>query len=255
MAYPTLCHPLILFLVGNLVNTATAAYTQRESPLRYVAFIICLTISWLALSNFHAYVQTTGWPGRILAAAIFSVPLQLFDRLLFRKWAFGHDYLGPVEVPDAERRKQSRWEFGSEVAGCIRCTGSSKEVANVPYFSHQDPEYVPAWSTFLLGHSCLIVGLYYLNAFLIDLQLRANQSLLDDNYMPFLWRITNVSGEELTTRIQISITYWIAQYCILHLLYSLFAVINVSLKPGELKFWRPMFGPIKSSYTIRGFWG
>jgi hypothetical protein len=131
-------HPLILFLVWNLISTATAAFTQRDSWLRYLGFILCAAITWQTLSNFHLYVDSTGWAGRCLAGAVFSDPLVLFDRLLIRKWAFGHDYLGPVETSEVERKKQSRWEFGPEVSASIRCIGSSKEVANTQYFSDQD---------------------------------------------------------------------------------------------------------------------
>jgi hypothetical protein len=255
MANSTLRHPLILFLTGNLASTATAAYTHKDSPFRYLAFIFCATIAWLTMFDFHAYIQTTGWAGRMLAGAVFTVPLVLLDRLLFRKWAFGHDYLGPVEDPDEERRKQTRWEFGSAVSGSTRCTGSDKEVANVPYFSQQDHQYIPVWSNFLLRHCCLIAGLYYLNTFSTDLQLHANQELILDDYIPFLSRFANILGEEIITRIRVSIAYWVQQYSLLQLLFSVFAVINVLLKPRELKFWRPMFGPIKTSYTLRGFWG
>ena len=248
-------HPLILFIVGNLVTTSTAASTQKDSLLRYPAWLLSVTISFLALSNFQIYIQTTGWPGRMLAGALFTAPLVLFDRLLFRKWAFGRDFLGPVELPDAEKKKQSRWEFGSDVSGSIRCIGSGKEVGNVPYFSSRNPQYTPPRSTFLLRHACLVVGLYYLNTFCVDVQLRANQPVLVDDYVPFLSRINKVTMEEIITRVLISVSYWLAQYCLLQLPYSLFAVINVSLKPQELKFWRPMFGSIEACYTIRGFWG
>lgn len=247
-------HPLVLFIVGNLVTTCTAAFTSKNSLIRYAAWLLSVTISFLALSNFHIYIQTTGWAGRVLAGALFTIPLVLFDRLLVRQWAFGHDFLGPVELPDVEKKKQSRWKFGSDVSGSTRCIGSEKEVANVPYFSQENPRFAPSQSTFLLRHVCLVVGLYYLSAFCVDVQLRANHAILVDDYVPFLWRITEISLEEIVTRVQISLSYWLAQYCILQLPYSLFAVITVSLKPQELKLWRPMFGSIKACCTVRAFW-
>jgi hypothetical protein len=101
----------------------------------------------------------------------------------------------------------------------------------------------------------MVVGLYYLNTLCIDIQLRANQDLITDNYVPLLSRVFEVSTNEIATRMQISIAYWAAQYCMLQVLYSLFAVIGVCSKPEDLKFWRPAFGPISTSYTVRGFWG
>jgi hypothetical protein len=70
-----------------------------------------------------------------------------------------------------------------------------------------------------------MVGLYYLNTLCIDIQLRANQDFLTDSYVPFLSRAFEVSTDEIVTRVQISIAYWAAQYCILQVLYSLFGVI------------------------------
>jgi hypothetical protein len=255
MTNPLLLHPLVLFVAGNLVAISTAAFTKRDSALRYVAFVVCAALSWLGLSNFHIYIQTTGWSGQIFAAAVFTNPLVVLDRLLIRKWAFGHDFLGPIDLPDAEKKNQSRWEFGSDVSGSTRCIGSEKEVANVPYFSQENSQYVPSRPTFLLHHACLVVGMFYLNTFSIDIQLHTNRSLITKYHVPFLSRLPDVSIEEIFIRVQISIAYWVAIYSLLQLVYSLLAVISVSLKPQGLKFWRPMFGSIGSSYTVRGFWG
>ena len=254
MANSLLFHPITVVVASSMITTSTAAFTKRDSLLRYVSFFMCLIIAWMALSNFHDYVQTTGWSGRMLAGAVFTCPLVLFDRLLFRKWAFGQDFLGPIDLPDAEKKKQSRWQFGYEVSASLRCVGSEKEAANVPYFSQENPTYIPSRSSFLLRHASLVLGLYYLNTISVDMQLGADQSLIVEKYVPFFSRISEVSVQEILNRIQISVSYWAAQYCLLQCLYSHVAIINVLLNPRELKFWRPMFGPIKSSYTIRRFW-
>jgi hypothetical protein len=233
MANSLLIHPLILLVAQSMVTTSTAAYTNRDSFLRYFSLFLIFGLSWLGLSNFHDYINTTGWAGR----------------------TFGHDFLGPAGLPEAEKKKQSRWEFGSDVSGSARYIGSDKEVANVPHFSQADASYIPSWSWFLFRHICLMVGLYYLNTLCIDIQLRANQDLLTNSYVPFLSRVFEVSTDEIVTRVQISIAYWVAQYCTLQGLYSLFAVIGVCYKPEDLKYWRPTFGPMNTSYTVRGFWG
>jgi hypothetical protein len=255
MAYSSFGHPLILFIAGQLVSTATAAFTQKGSLLRPFAFLVTVAISWLGLSNFQDYIQTTGWAGRSLASAICSIPNILFDRLIIRKWAYGSDYLGPVEASSDERKRQSRWEFGSEVSGSTRCTGSAKEASNVPHFSEGDPRYVPPLSAFLLRHLCLVVGLYHLHTLCIDMQLRSDQAFLEDTHISFLSRITDVSLEEIVTRVRISVAYWVALYCFCQFFYSLFALTNVALKPTELRLWRPLFGSIKTSSTMRGYWG
>jgi hypothetical protein len=254
MAPSRLRHPLILFLVENTVSTATAAYTGKHSILRPISFVICIAISWLAISTFHDYIQTTGWAGRTIAGAIFTVPNLVFDRLIVRNWNFEEDCLGPLEQKRDDRTKQSRWEFGSQVSSSTRCVGSSKEAANIPHFSTQDPHYVPTRTTFLLRHFCLVISCYHLNTFAIDTQLRVNQTLLSKSWIT-LSQSRSISLEEVYTRVIITITYWTAQYCFLQLFYSVFAIIGAIFKPSELKLWRPFFGSIKTSYTIRNFWG
>ena len=88
-----------------------------------------------------------------------------------------------------------------------RYPGSAKELSNVPNFSEDDPQYVPPDSWFLLHRVCLVIGLYYLNTFYLDIRLRLNQALLADIYIPFLLRITSVSVEKVITRVQVSVAY------------------------------------------------
>jgi hypothetical protein len=233
MGQSRLRHPLILFLVENTISTATAAFTQKDSILRPISFVVCIAISWLAISTFHDYIQSTGWASRTLAAAIFTVPNVLFDRLLVRKWNFEQHYLGPTEHQESSRTKQSRWEFGSQVSASTRLTGSSHEVANVPHFSKRDPQYVPTRTAFLLHHFCLAVGLYYLNTFAVDTQLRVNQTLLSPAYIPLISRFRSVSLEESITRVIITVAYWTALYCFLQLFYSIFAILSVAPKPAS----------------------
>jgi len=160
-----------------------------------------------------------------------------------------------VEASEVERKKQSRWEFGTEASGSIGCIGSSKQVTNAPHFSKEDPQYVPTQSIFLFQHLCLVVGLHYLNTFLVDTQLRSDQPLLIDAYVSFFSRITNVSLDEVIRRFKASTAYWISQDCTIQLLYSVVALISVSLKPSDLKLWQPQFGSIINFHTMRGFWG
>lgn len=247
-------HPVILGIINNIVATAGAAFTEKDSSLRLFFFLVTVAITWAALSTFQDYIQTTGSTGRILAGAIFTVPNVYFDRLLFRKWSYGEVYLGPVEDSRVERKRQTRWEFGTEVVGSTRCAGTEKEVANVPHFSQEDPQHLPTRPAFILRHFCIAVGLYYLNEFVLDQQLRVNQALLSDAYIPILSRIRSVSFDEIATRVIVTYSFWAAQFSLLHVYWSLAAIVSVIFKPGELKLWRPLFGSISNAYTMRNFW-
>ncbi|TVY68969.1 hypothetical protein LSUE1_G008778, partial [Lachnellula suecica] len=189
-------HPLVYILLGNLLNTATAAYAPEYSPVRYFSFLLCLAISYFALSTFHQYINTTGWAGRSFAGSLCTISLVNADRLLIRQWSYGHDFLGPSSTSLEERKKQSRWEFGSEVSASTRRIGSEKEVSNVPYFSTQNKGYTPLLPRFLVGHFLTIIALYYLNNFAIDVQLQVNQELLAKSHITFLTRLSDVSREE-----------------------------------------------------------
>lgn len=255
--YPQLTthlHPLILLLFGNLLNTATAAYTPKYSPIRYISFLLCLTISWSALSTFRQFINTTGWAGRTLAGALFTCSLVNADRLLIRQWSYGNDSLVPSSI-NRQQINQSRWEFGSEVSGSTRCIGSEKEVSGVPYFSAQNKMYIPSLYRFLLEHFFTIVALYNVNTFAIDVQLQANQYFLTNAYIPFLTRQRDISAEEIVTRMKVSMSYWVAQYCFLQFFCSIFTLIAVASNPSSLPTWRPLFGSLMDASTIRGFWG
>jgi hypothetical protein len=136
-----------------------------------------------------------------------------------------------------------------------RYPGSAKELSNVPNFSEDDPQYVPPDSWFLLHRVCLVIGLYYLNTFCLDIQLRSNKALLAEF-------ISRSSQKSLMFHLRKSShgfryqspteSYSIATF---KLFYLFFALIGVAMKPAELRFWWRLFGSIETSCTMRRFWG
>lgn len=54
-----------------------------------------------------------------------------FDRLLLRQWAFRETHLGPLDVPEKERKKRSRLDFGDEVANESEGDGDGVECGKV----------------------------------------------------------------------------------------------------------------------------
>jgi hypothetical protein len=129
--------------------TPTAAGTGNNSILRSIAFIIGILISYLAISNGQSYIRTTSFSGPLFAGNIFEKSNMLFDRLLLRQWAFGETHLGPLDVPEKERKKRSRLDFGNEVVNGLRGTGTAWAVKNVPRFREGEPGYVPNWGMFV----------------------------------------------------------------------------------------------------------
>ncbi|KAF7853264.1 hypothetical protein EAF04_010765 [Stromatinia cepivora] len=254
-------HPFLLLIANILLTNATAAYTHSRAT-RLLAFILSVFLSYLAISNWNNHISTTGWAGRTLAGALFTVPNILFDRLIIRNWQYGKDDLKPKGIEKNERekeKKQTRWEWGQEVAGKSRYVGTTHEVSNVPFFDTKDPVLGPSKRTFCLQRASMILTFYFLNTLAIDGQLNAKKGFLDDFYVPWFRRI--FSGgiphlrEEITTRVTVSLLYWVAQFCYLQCFFSIGALLDVGLGDGEVRLWRPLFGEARHACSIRGFWG
>jgi hypothetical protein len=111
--------------------TSTAAGTVNNSILPSIAFIISILISYLAISNGQSYIRTTGFSGALFAGNIFEKSNIQFDRLLLRQWAFRETHLGPLDVPEKERKKRSRLDFGDEVANEFEGDGDGVECGKV----------------------------------------------------------------------------------------------------------------------------
>ena len=72
--------------------------------------------------------------------------------------------------------------------------------------------------------------------------------------VPLLTRIDDVSAEELGMRIGATIGAGLGIYCAQEGLQSLLAMIAVGIGLGDVRYWRPRFGPISEAYSLRKFW-
>ncbi|KAB8294718.1 hypothetical protein EYC80_006680 [Monilinia laxa] len=255
-----LTHPLLLFLSNRLLTTATAAYTHSP-PLRLLALSLSISLTYLALSTFHQHIRTPGWASSTLAGASFGVPNMLFDRLIARNWLYENDDIEPV-IPGAkqgtEKRKRSRWEWGKEVVGNTRYIGTTHEVSHVPFFHTQDLVFGPSRWAFCLRHAVVIVACFVLNMLMVDGQLGADRELLGDEYIAWFGRMVGgdtIQPGEIRSRVTFSVLYWGAQICFLQYFFSMAALLDVGLGGGEVRLWRPLFGELSDTYTIRGLWG
>jgi hypothetical protein len=254
MVKSRLLHPLVLITLGNTLFIVTAGYTRKDSALRPISFFAFLVLSYGALFGIHDYIQSDGLIGRTLGALIGTAVFSFWDRLLLRKWSYGHEYLGPIEDTDDLKKKQSRWAFGTDVSQELLCTGSALEASNVAHFSEDDWQYVPSRSTFLLTQVSLILRNYYLRNLALNLQLQPGMGWASDDYVPFFTRLSSVSMEEIIARAQITSGHWMTTYGTIQVCTAIPAVIAVLLNSDHIKKWRPMFGSLSSAYTIRKFW-
>jgi hypothetical protein len=248
-----LLHPLLLFLLGNQLLGLTLSFTKKNSPLRIQAFLISILLGYLAFKSWPHFIQSKSWPGPFLAGGIFGNVNLMFDRVLLRQWDYETDYLGPLDVPEKER-KVSRREFGKQATASVRGAGTAWETANVPHFDETDHDFVPSRTTFLMRHGAAIVFCYYVSCLLADVKV-SRKSFTGDEYIPFFTRLSDISTEEVISRVILCLAYWASTYTLIQTLFSLGAVMGVLTKPQELKYWRPLFGSVGTVYTLRNFWG
>ncbi|TEY34586.1 hypothetical protein BOTCAL_0625g00070 [Botryotinia calthae] len=255
-----LTHPLLLFFANILLANLTAVYTTTRTA-RLLAFSLSVYLSYITLSNWNEYINTTGWAGRFLASGSFTMPNVIFDRFIIRNWQYGKDDLRRKSIGrgnEDEDKKQTRSEWGQEVVGNTRYIGTSLEVSNVPFFNAEDPILGPTRWRFCFHHATIIIALYFLNTLAIDGQLNADQKWLGDEYIPWFGTIFGNGihnlRDQIITRVTISLLYWVSQFCYLQFFFSLAALLDVGLGGGEVRQWRPFFGEAKHAYTIRGLW-
>ena len=263
-----LFHPILLFLTSNIILTLTAAFTKRDSPLRFAALSLLVSIAIIFPTSLTSFAKTTGWSGRIPAGAALWNCVTCFDRLILRKWDYEHygsvedDSQGAPGKPKdrASQAKDtqyagSRIDFGSDVSGLARGIGHFWQVKNVPHFSTQNPNLVPSVVAFVLVQGVAVVACYFIHNLTVAVTFNLDLHLLDSKYIPLLSRLQDVATLEVMTRFVASIGYWILQYTLLQFHYSLFGLTAVVSNPKYIQLWRPIFGNPADAYTIRNFWG
>jgi hypothetical protein len=99
-----------------------------------------------------------------------------------------------------------------------------------------------------------ILFCHFANVWAFDMHVaQKEKGLLLSEHVQFLPRIWYVSAEEVVSKVQTTLGYWLEAYCVMQMPYSLLAIVTVSLKPQELNLLRPLFGSLTSSYTLRDF--
>lgn len=265
MATTYLLHPIVVFLVSNVTLTFTAAFTDRGSPVRYIALAILAICAYVLPRSYQHFVKSTGWIGRVPAGAAFWNNVTCIDRLILRGWDYEH--YGPHDLhssgngkakssPDrSDQIRGTRMEFGSEVAGLARGVDRFWEIKNVPHFDEERPDYVPSRGAFVLVHTAAVLTCYYLHNFAASATFRLDPQLLDASHIPLLARISELTTRELRTRVISTLGYWTVQYCMMQFFYSASALVSAMINPQSIKSWRPLFGSPKDAYTLRNFWG
>lgn len=183
MGLDHLFHPLVLFVLSTLTVTLTAGFTNRRSPIRYVALLVLVAIACIFPFGLGHFVKTMEWIGRVPAGAAFWNIIICFDRLLLRRWDYDHYGLelkdtheinGHPKGEGADASRQStrfsgtRMDFGSEVSGSARGIAQFWQVKNVPYFNENDPEYIPQRRIYVIAPAITQVSCYFAHNITVD---------------------------------------------------------------------------------------
>ena len=263
-------NPWINLVASRCIFAVGAGFTSPASIQRLVIFALLTTYTWLCISNYSKYIQSTGLVSLIIISSISSVPLIYFDRLIYRKWAyedrraiFGtapnksvkNDAHGSDTVADDEDTSGSRFSFGQEVSGTVRGPGTSWEVKGLPNFSSSDPQWIPSPIVFIAWKLAIIVPCFFLNEYVMDARLAVDHNLMLPSRVPFLTRIDEITQDEVVARLIIGVCTWTSGYCLMQIFFGCPALIAVCFKPSDVALWRPAFGSIQDAYTVRGFWG
>jgi hypothetical protein len=86
-------------------------------------------------------------------------------------------------------------------------------------------------------------------------QPRTNAVLFASHNIPFFARLGGVSVQELAIRIIVSLNLGLNIYCMTRMGYSILGIIAVGTGMSQVSAWRPPFGRLADTYTMRRFWG
>jgi len=81
-----LLHPLVVFFTSRYTLVLAAAYTNRDSSLRYAAFAFMILCAYVFPASLASFAATTGWAGRVMTGGVAVNVMAYFDRLIVRRW-------------------------------------------------------------------------------------------------------------------------------------------------------------------------
>ncbi|MCJ1404229.1 hypothetical protein MMC11_007454 [Xylographa trunciseda] len=260
-------HPVALLLLLNLTSTIILALTPPSSPVRpAVLIILLLGVWWSSLPNYSDRVHRVPWAA-FLAGNVLTSVLQFVELGLLRAWTFGDhglrlrsDRIGSTGKTTTARNVSLRelGYFGYFVATSTRHIGTPFAVKGIPAYSSTDPGKIPSRANFVVERaaiglsSYLVLDLFALGA---RVQHAQNSKQLGVQVVPVLARISGITWQEVGTRTQDTLGYYVFCYCLIQCYTSFVACAVVALHVDQPRDWRPNFGRLDDAYSLRQFWG
>lgn len=263
--------PAVPFLLMMSLLVFTLAFTKAQSPIRVALFPgLSLLLAYSLRVRNAATNLASPMTLCLFGGATAGLALKYLDCVVFSAWGFEEQ--GPTRALGGSRpvsrldvRSQthgrhvtvfSRLRFGLAEAFRLRHVDTPWEAKNVPPFRASDSAFVPQKSWFVIQASCRML----LYAAVLDLATFApppdpSSVRFTPSRIPFLVRLGEVDGAELTMRVVAVLGHWAIMYCMIQMLYLGFAVFSVSMGFTNVRVWRPLFGDVRDSWSVRNYWG
>ena len=264
---------LVLGVIGlQLAITALVlGFTAAHSVLRLAALPLIPLCSYLKLP----YIANIEYPAyrAILGGGGGFLTILYINKALLDRWS--SEVKGPTSslggltstavelggegAPGRSQRGGNLWErirFGLSISLESRYSATRWPVKNIPPFSRKDPKYVLSKGEFFRQIVIKLI-IYILILDLTTLAPHDDKKIItfSSDRIPFFTRLSTTSPEEIFARTLSVIAYWSISYVMIDTLYCVLALIAVLSGVTTINTWRPAFGSISDSYSIRQFWG
>lgn len=255
----TSLHPLFYFAIETLLVSFGIGFLPARSHARLVLLPLIALCSYGIIHSGHEYIRSL-WVSPLSGFAN-GIVLQYFDLGLLRSWDFETQskVLLMKEKPDIQNLRMrlscviDRLRFGFLSIFSMRKINTPYEIKNTPQFRSGR---APLTLDFFLLHTLkLLVCTLILD---ISSQLPAPSNpteLFSTGKIQVMSRVGAITTEQIIIRLVGSFIYWINLFAVLQGVFSVTAVLTVGLGLSHPGSWKPLFGPMHSATSIRGFWG
>lgn len=272
-------HPLLLLAAEILSIALVTGFTPPSSPFRIAALVLLSLCVWRAIPTCTDQISRNPWAA-FVGGYLATFLIHYASTAVLSRWSFDKQGPNPIKALSIERqgaksgtivngkapgRKKrtaddgllatfwDRLKFGFHVATTFRYIGTPYQARNVPHFSASDPSYVPSRLNFLSRKATI----FLISFTVLDVTNLGADLPLDfsPETIPLFTRLSNVTGQQLLTRLMAALGYGIAVCSFQQLIHSIWALIHVGFGFSTVGSWRPLFGSPMEAYTIRRFWG
>ncbi|KAJ3580174.1 hypothetical protein NPX13_g392 [Xylaria arbuscula] len=266
---------LLLHVVQVSLAIGVLTFTSPNSISRPAFFPIILGLTVYILPNIHDSVQTDA-QASFFTTSVVGIFLQYLDFGLISRWSFlargptSDRGRQPVLKPNAVACKTgedyghetscwTRLKWGVDAIMLWRAPGTIWEAKGTPHFDSHDSARVPSRSRFLrktIAKLLLSWLVFDLLSLLPPMTAQQREEAFMWQKVPFFSRVSDAaSAQEILIRVQSTFLFWLATYFILDMFYCAASLLGVMLGFGAVDRWRPLFGSVTQSSSIRRFWG